>query len=385
MKKIISLLLILIVLMSSMVFAGSSLTDSITVNGKKLIVKEVDGQAVYGSPSDVVINKSYLPAQEQKNGQWRYLGYDMNGNIFHNEKFPNDATSGRATWDNDWVKEPWRNDLCVTSKYSQDPSVLTWMNNIKSKYNWGSYTASDLKNYLLIQSPQSEYTAGVFTGWNIGRGNKITYYETFTTSPLLKYSDEPILEIPTDTIPGGVNIEYAIIYGDKLKDYSQHEQTYFELPTGKYDFYIFIAANQNTAKSIFPEYGTYYIPADGEILKTEFTYNMEDRYRTSTGNKYTSTTYTVTKQIELTKNKPYALIPISFEKANLNNYKVFSCSESVENVHINRYFGGTLYGVSLGPNGFTERDQWSNWMPWELLKKEKGIIRDRVNAINEWY
>lgn len=141
------------------------------------------GYAVYGFPNNISGN-------ELKNGQYRYLGYDINGNLFSNKEFPDDADSGREDWEKDWIKYPWKETdkngdvLTKKSMYNRDPRAARWLDSLNIGHGW---TGEKLLDYFNIQSPAGDYFTGSARGWHESTGK--IWYKTFVMDPEKKLTD----------------------------------------------------------------------------------------------------------------------------------------------------------------------------------------------------
>jgi len=135
MRKVISLILVVVTIISiiSIPAQASSGEDYITIrsagidyklsegmlghsfyitnpndSSKKLRINEeilsTDGYLVYGSHKDVPQD----PINDYKEGQWRYIGYSLEGIKFSNFHFPWEGrVEGRLDKDRKWIKNPW--------------------------------------------------------------------------------------------------------------------------------------------------------------------------------------------------------------------------------------------------------------------------------------
>jgi len=95
------------------------------------------GLLVYGSPFD--LQKNDFKAVEggyyrhgNIPGEYRYHGYSMDGNVFTNQRFPNDAESGTPMSFKKWIHLPWQSLSGVyasalnNAALSGDPVVQSW-------------------------------------------------------------------------------------------------------------------------------------------------------------------------------------------------------------------------------------------------------------------
>ncbi|MGM0883351.1 MAG: Athe_2463 domain-containing protein [Bacillota bacterium] len=163
---------------------------------------------VYGSPASVSGNQF-------DQGQWRYLGYDINGVVYRNWLFRSDSRATLHVAKN-WVKNPW-DEPVGRSKKIQDTIELTshpdakkWIESIVDPYkesptflqsynkrkgtNWDGNT---LKPYVIIQQVPTDFSPGVVQMWNIWTPDGSWWYEMFIIPPLnpLEIKKQPDLEI----------------------------------------------------------------------------------------------------------------------------------------------------------------------------------------------
>lgn len=151
--------------------------------GKKLPLNleyvQKSAKFVYGTPDDVDPN-------DVKGGEWRYLGYTKDGNLFSNDRFPNDVNTGLRPWEKDWIKEPWNRGLCEKSEYNRDPNAAEWLDTL----GWDEYehvedrvplSGTNLQNYLAIQSPMTNHAPGSARGYHDFNGRIL--YQTFSLMP----------------------------------------------------------------------------------------------------------------------------------------------------------------------------------------------------------
>jgi hypothetical protein len=162
------------------------------------------GLAVYGKPEDIENN-------EFKAGEYRYLGYDINGTPFTNEDFPNDFNIGKKPWEKNWIYKPWNTNIenqkrPQKSAFNRDRNATHWLNQIEwaGKNGW---TGEKLIDYFMIQSPQTDYTPGSAIGWHSLENGKVLY-QTFEIPPAKSLLDELGAEAYIVFIP--IIIEYWV-------------------------------------------------------------------------------------------------------------------------------------------------------------------------------
>ncbi len=168
-----------------------------------------DVAVVYGTPLNIDAG-----INTHDKGQYRYLGWDMEGNLYRNWKFRSDSRVTLHVAKN-WVKTPWNNvigkqkKIALTSYSNNEELVASWLNQMKDPYkesqtflqsynkrkgtNWTGY---DLLDYAIIQQPRSEFSPGVVQMWNIWEPDGSWWYEMFDIPPdIPKYREEPDLYI----------------------------------------------------------------------------------------------------------------------------------------------------------------------------------------------
>ncbi|MDO4552455.1 MAG: hypothetical protein Q4C22_02850, partial [Bacillota bacterium] len=63
------------------------------------------GVICYGDVVTVnrLVQATSSPNYDSATGQWRYLGFDLNGGLYGNDDFPRDSDSGTPAWEKDWL------------------------------------------------------------------------------------------------------------------------------------------------------------------------------------------------------------------------------------------------------------------------------------------
>lgn len=134
MKKIVSLVILLALCVSILPLNAFAY--------KAFIYKELSGTkrqlylnsqwldralVVYGTPQDVY-DYPAEPAQsyDDATGEWRYLGFTVEGFPFSNMAFPNDATSDVSRMDRDYVENPWYEPSIACPLNEQPISEYQW-------------------------------------------------------------------------------------------------------------------------------------------------------------------------------------------------------------------------------------------------------------------
>lgn len=187
-------------------FASSTVDDVISyyniptsnVNGQALNrdILEQYKQVVYGDPNG-----------DTKNGEYRYLGYDYEGRKFSNTLFPPDVDATGSVVKS-WISDPWYNETALQkfdarrTPYSNDSSATEWLNSMLDPYDttgkttWltsynvltgAGWTADTLLDYVVIQSPPTQFGQGVAIMYNTDG----KWYQDFVIPPLTQITDLP--------------------------------------------------------------------------------------------------------------------------------------------------------------------------------------------------
>lgn len=183
-----------------------------------------DVAVVYGSPKE--IPKSTNNFEE---GQWRYLGWDLEGNLYRNWMFRSDS---RATLNvaKNWVKKPWNTNVgdakgITKTRYSDNEDIAaSWLNEMVDPYkesktflqsynkrkgtNWTGY---DLLDYAIIQQPRTNFSPGVVQMWNIWQPDGSWWYEMFVIKPdIPEFKEQPDLIIDPLTVQNDAFVDDAV-------------------------------------------------------------------------------------------------------------------------------------------------------------------------------
>lgn len=206
MKKIIFLTVLIEMFFLNITFAKISESFSKTLELINVPEKNVNGYeineemykiynlVVYGTPQDVVknqrwkdtVNGKYINKSTNKRGEYRILGYALNGSVVNNELFPDDYVSGKSPeeWDYIVIDDAYAswND---TSKY-QTQEQYDYMLNQKLSRNGVTYnlTAKDIGlTKARLEAFATWKTAGsIFTLKKDARG--IYWGATFSIPPM---------------------------------------------------------------------------------------------------------------------------------------------------------------------------------------------------------
>lgn len=247
MKKIIFGIVVIEMLFLSVTFAKISESFSKTLELINVPEKNVDGYeineemykiynlVVYGNPQDVVknqrwkdnLNGKYVNKETNKRGEYRILGYALNGSVVNNELFPDDYISGKSPeeWNYIVIDDAYAswND---TSKY-QTLEQYDYMLNQKLSRNGVTYnlTAKDIGlTKARLEAFATWKTAGsIFTLKKDDRG--IYWGATFSVPPMAADAEvEALLNFPNGlnySISKETNIlEIPFDFGAKVNNLS---------------------------------------------------------------------------------------------------------------------------------------------------------------------
>lgn len=155
---------------------------------------------VYGSPLQI----STAEGNEFDQGQWRYLGWDINGNLYRNWLFRSDS---RATLNvaKNWVKAPWDTPVGISKRIEETPDLTShpdakkWLEAIVDPYKESptfiqsynnrtgkGWTGDILRDYVVIQQKPTDFSPGIIQMWNIWQPDGSWWYEMFYIPPLNK-------------------------------------------------------------------------------------------------------------------------------------------------------------------------------------------------------
>ncbi len=171
-----------------------------------------DDLIVYGTFSSV--KREGIANDQDKYGEYRYLGFDKNGNPFSNEKFQNDAFDENKCWaERTWIEKPWeipslgirRNDWSTESDYME---AINRMENVEGldTYGWTPNNSGSYFGYVHVQSHPTLLDTGSGRVWHESSSGAI-FYKTFTI-PVLDHREEMIpIEVTTECLSNDFTIE----------------------------------------------------------------------------------------------------------------------------------------------------------------------------------
>lgn len=162
-------------------------------DGRTLQARLEGGKVVYGTPENVI---GAEPAQEFRDGQWRYLGYTYTGDPFSNMDFPPDALLTRRA-DRQWVQNPWDPPYGLCTENPRTIPATSWDLILRGLREQARYREDPLPDYVLealdryakvlcppvtAQLPDGTWvtTGGAVRMWHASG----SWYETFFIDPL---------------------------------------------------------------------------------------------------------------------------------------------------------------------------------------------------------
>jgi len=147
---------------------------------------------VYGSPSDIKPNDYDSSIKE-----YRYLGYDINGQKLTNQLFPPDALSGKPLSEKNWIYEPWYSaQINDSGIYSIDPIYGEDINRMKEYLGWSPLNnTTDFFKYVYVQSYPTLTKNGSGRMWHRTSDGKV-WYQTFDIPMKPKKEVYPTLDTP---------------------------------------------------------------------------------------------------------------------------------------------------------------------------------------------
>jgi|GEM_PF-6969729 len=175
------------------------------------------GILVYGSYASIFSNDfgSHIDPSQQgyyirngQRGEYRYHGFDYQGNPYANNDFRRDADSGRSGAEKNWLYRPFesyrdRGKLVEPSDYSRwatlghsDPQITIktqqWINRmIDFSINSQNHSSKNPYDYIHVQSPSGISTVGEGRMWHVDAQGK-RWYQTFSI-PRQQHIDKVLL------------------------------------------------------------------------------------------------------------------------------------------------------------------------------------------------
>jgi hypothetical protein len=211
-------------------------------DGKNRAPNKSDDDWCYGtqiSTGNIDKNGGYFVDHSGKRGEYRYLGWDKNGNKITNINFINDETSTASLSSKDWLYKPWDSDSSVADRPTRSDSnflaeaLVVGDAAIKLQQNaryWINRTAPftvdgiapgnpgfHAYDYIHVQSPPLPNYPGSGRMWHKSRSTGKIWYQTFS----IPTNDRPIIDVPlqvTIEIANKEDLKYNSDDSDKAKE-----------------------------------------------------------------------------------------------------------------------------------------------------------------------
>ena len=169
-----------------------------------------EGVVVFGDIEEINRNTHTTQHTNYKDGEYRYLGYDENGNLYLNPNFPPDYSNDDDPSMRDWYDrdELTNNEVAKNligyegsdRKVSREEKLEDAEKLLQTNDRWknSGWTAEEIVDTFVYHQSSDEYGGGTFTGVHENNGH--IYYETFNVQP----DPYEVTEEITSTIPGVV-------------------------------------------------------------------------------------------------------------------------------------------------------------------------------------
>ncbi|HHW48739.1 MAG TPA: hypothetical protein GXX14_09015, partial [Clostridiaceae bacterium] len=131
----------------------------------------------------VVQNSGYYKDSIGRKGEYRFHGYDVNGNKYTNVNFVDDLNSGESLANKYWLYQPWDNPL--TPEKTRPKEI--------GEYNWAAIENKDIDTQKWINA--------TLAGWDI-RNNRGPDGKINTAPSNQAYHYVYVMSTPTSTLPG---------------------------------------------------------------------------------------------------------------------------------------------------------------------------------------
>jgi len=177
---------------------------------------------IYGSPFDLQNNdfKAVEGGYYRHGnipGEYRYHGYTLDGNVFTNQRFPNDAESGTAMSFKKWVNRPWQSLSGVyasalnNSALAGDPNARSWFDKAlpfpllnssspEAQMRSGSYLPEE---HLVVLSTPSAGMPGEGRLWHFVDGRR--WYQTVSLPDYVKDRQQTPLTLKVEILDKGTH------------------------------------------------------------------------------------------------------------------------------------------------------------------------------------
>lgn len=197
--------------------------NTIKVNGKTYSLSTYNwnnrGVITYGEISAVNAANTTTNFPNYKDGEWRYLGYDMNGGLYGNDDFPPDYPSSSNPQNQTWLTTMQvksnnnakkliggENTVNADGGYSNSDKLYTASVFLDRNPEWrtAGWTASTVTQHFFFNAVflDNGLTRGQFVGVkNVGSTDSpVLRYQTFSVEITVKFEIPP--EVPEEPDPG---------------------------------------------------------------------------------------------------------------------------------------------------------------------------------------
>jgi hypothetical protein len=187
-----------------------------------------------------------------RNGEYRFLGYNHNGDKYPNMLFEADYDATGHVGKS-WIAFPWENDNAKSriakafdSEYRDYIQATTWLENMKNPYDtpakiiseqesWldaynrikkANWTPTTLLDYVVINTPPTEFGPGVVTMYNTNG----LWYQTFFIAPMKNPSDKIDIQLKSIELPRTITSKQqklvikANVFIKSLEEHVLHER-----------------------------------------------------------------------------------------------------------------------------------------------------------------
>ncbi len=181
-----------------------------SANGKDFVdkywVDEKYHVVVYGTEADV----DKIIHNEPVGKEFRYLGFDKEGNPLSNPHFPNDANSQKPLAEKTWLFRPWNYDLCEQTIFSRNEKLKAIINHmalpLPDGLGWSpNKSGGEFFEWGNVQSMPTLLKAGSFRMWHKASDGKI-WYQTFDI-PKLGKKDDTKFTVTTEIVSNDFTID----------------------------------------------------------------------------------------------------------------------------------------------------------------------------------
>lgn len=168
------------------------------------------GVIVYGDIKNVNAAAPKVGKGNFINNRYRYLGYDINGNLYTNQFFPHDSDTGTDPWVKNWMTlDDMKNDAVakrllgvdkIHNRFSETDRRRTAEKFLVENPQWvrAGYDAERILKHFFFQSALSEngLTQGQFIGVHISKFNNQKYYQDFVVEDRVEFFVPPPAPLP---------------------------------------------------------------------------------------------------------------------------------------------------------------------------------------------